>query len=75
MDTTEAIWFCFEIITVAMCVLGLLAIFKSIVKEDDDKIADAFEQGLNAGLNAQLGKGDNNGRIDKNVLTKALKKR
>ena len=76
MNTTDAFWFCCEVLTIGMSVLGLLAMFKAIVDDGDDKIADAFQQGLDAGLNAQLGnKTETNGRIGKKVLTKALKKR
>lgn len=71
----DAIVFIFAIITVAMAVMGLFVMFKEILREDDDKITEAFQQGLEAGMNAQLGKKQTQHYISDATITKALRKR
>lgn len=47
---SNIIGFCFGIIAVAMSVMGLFTIFKSITDDSDEKIKQAFKDGLEAGL-------------------------
>ena len=69
----DVIMFIFGLIAAATALMGLFVIFNAIRSEDDEKIARAFQQGVDAGMRAKMGKQPKS-YVDKNTLTKALRR-